>query len=123
MFYRHTTSQELYPLNTIDQTAVAGVLNTTSGINSSITKKHMLGSSITSSNHLDQLLQKQSEEEEQEDMLMGEEDVMLWSTERVRKWLVQTGLEDLYGKNTGKYRGFALFYRVLCCITYHLYGF
>ena len=25
-------------------------------------------------------------------------DAMMWSTERVRKWLVQVGLEDLYGK-------------------------
>ena len=24
-------------------------------------------------------------------------DAMLWTTERVRKWLVQVGLEDLYG--------------------------
>lgn len=27
-------------------------------------------------------------------------DVMLWSTERVRKWLVQVGLEELYGKDS-----------------------
>lgn len=28
----------------------------------------------------------------------GDGDVMLWSTERVRKWLVQVGLDDLYGE-------------------------
>jgi hypothetical protein len=41
----------------------------------------------------------------QEEQLLGEldaeqaadSDAMLWSTERVRKWLVQSGLEDLYG--------------------------
>lgn len=39
-------------------------------------------------------------DEEAAAALGGDDDVMLWSTERVRKWLVQVGLEDLYGERS-----------------------
>lgn len=90
-YFRHTTSQELYPLNAVEQP-------TTAGLGSSL-KKH------SDSGRFEQLLAaEQAEEEALRDGLLEKEeramdnDAMMWSTERVRKWLVQVGLEDLYGE-------------------------
>lgn len=90
---RHTTSQELYPLNVVEKS--------TPSLGSSL-KKH--GDSA----RFEQLLAAEAEAEEaaRDGMLEEEEramdnDAMLWSTERVRKWLVESGLEDLYSKSTG----------------------
>ena len=66
-----------------------------------------LGSSLKKhgdSARFEQLLAAEAEEAARDGMLEEEEramdnDAMLWSTERVRKWLVESGLEDLYSKS------------------------
>lgn len=45
----------------------------------------------------EQLLQEEQLLSELDEERAVDSDAMLWSTERVRKWLVQVGLEDLYG--------------------------
>ena len=93
---RHTTSQELYPMNEQDKNSAAAALSATNN-----KKQHKHGDSA----RFERLLQEemlnaltaQEREEADRQLKLGEDsDASLWSTERVRKWLVQIGLEDLY---------------------------
>jgi hypothetical protein len=54
----------------------------------------------------EQLLQEEQLLSELDEERAVDSDAMLWSTERVRKWLVQVGLEDLYGTPSFAPHGF-----------------
>jgi hypothetical protein len=104
--FRHTTSQELYPMNTVDQNAQLG------------TGQHnSLGSSTfkhADSARFEKLLQQEMldslNEGDAEELVTQDNDATLWSTERVRKWLVQVGLEELYSKKTNFVLGFCVLF-------------
>jgi hypothetical protein len=55
------------------------------------------GKKASDSARFEQLLQEEQLLSELDEERAADSDAMLWSTERVRKWLVQVGLEDLYG--------------------------
>jgi hypothetical protein len=79
LYPRHTSSQELYPHEAQTETG-----------------RTRMSSSMKPA---DSARLEQLQEEEMLDMLGsgGDVDATLWSTERVRKWLVEVGLPDLYG--------------------------
>ena len=88
VFHRHTSTQDLYPMNAV--------------VDPNQQAKGLGGSSTMTNSKQQQQKQQQEDDQDLLDALNqqdeADQDATQWSSERVRKWLVQVGLEELYGE-------------------------